>query len=79
MALTAWSAACEASAAGQLQQTAVLMGASGDLWAAHPQPSAATLARQKVGGGWVGWRWVVGVVFQRKLAGGWTARWVGGV
>lgn len=51
LALTAWSAACEASNSSQLQQAAVIMGASGELWAAHPQPSPATLAKEKVGRG----------------------------
>jgi hypothetical protein len=49
LALTAWAVACEASGANQMQQAAVLMGASGEFWAAHPQPSAAVLSRQKVG------------------------------
>lgn len=59
MALTAWSAACEAVRAAegaadegarvqQAQLAAVLMGASAELWAAHPRPSATTLSRQKV-------------------------------
>lgn len=48
LAMTAWSAAVEASGGGHLQQAAVLMGACGELWATHPNPSSATLTKQKV-------------------------------
>ena len=48
LALTAWSCAIEASQQAEMQQAALLMAASGELWAAHQQPSPAVLSKQKV-------------------------------